>query len=335
MTLLYSYYLVTRNGGMASKGWLTWVAISGIVVLSACQNQSNETQGYIEGQYRYISAQTSGTLQSLNVHRGEQVKQGQLLFQLNQAPQSYQLKQAQAQVQQAQAQLGDLLKGARTPEVDALIAKQQAAQAALVFAKKDLSRQQKLRAKGYNSLASLNLSEQNYHSALADFSAAKANIINAHLPARTDQVFAATAAVQAAKDNAKTIQWQLNQKQQKAPFDAVVNDTYFYSSENVPAQDPVVSLIRPQDVYAIFYVSAKVRAALHVGETLTIKANSTKKLVKARVSYMSTQAMYTPPLIYSEKNMQDLVFEVHAALPSNHIIFWPGQPVVVSWPSKV
>lgn len=317
---------------MRSTGLISAALLISTIAVSGCQQQQNQTQGYIEGQYRYISSQVGGTLQKLAVHRGQAIKKNQLLFQLNAAPQSYQWQQAKSQVAQAQSQLNDLLKGARTPEVDALIAKQQAAQASLVYAKKDLARQQQLRAKGYNSLQAYNLAQQNYRAALADFNAAKANIVNAHLPARTDQILAATAAVQAAQANQASIQWQLKQKQQRAPYAGVVNDTYYYPSENIAAEAPVVSLIRPQDTYAIFYVSAKVRDQLHIGEAVTIKANDTKQAVQGYINYMSTQAMYTPPLIYSEKNIKDLVFEVHASLASKQFVYWPGQPVVINWP---
>lgn len=307
--------------------------LASFLILTGCSKSTDQTQGYIEGDFRYISAQVGGTLQKLAVHRGETVKKGQLLFQLNSNPQNYQLKQAQAQVGQSQAQLDDLLKGARTPEVDALIAKQEAAQASLTYATKDLSRQKFLRVKGYNSVDNLNLAEQNYRSALADYNAAKANIVNAHLSARTNQILAATAAVQAAKDNRQAMQWQLNQKMQTAPYAALVNNTYFYTAENVPAEQPIVSILRPQDVYAIFYVSAKNRASLKIGDVITIHANNTNQAVKAKINFMSAEAMYTPPLIYSEKNMQDLVFEVHATLLTNHFVLWPGQPVLISLPN--
>jgi HlyD family secretion protein len=317
---------------MRLKGLTSILILAVITCISGCEKKANQVQGYIEGDYTYISAQTSGTLQTLAVHRGESIKQNQLLFQFNLEPQNYQLQQAQFQVAQAQSQLNDLLKGARSPEVDALIAKEQAAQASTVYAKKVLDQQKQLRAKGYNSVENLNLAEQNYQAALADLNAAKANIQNAHLPARTDQIVAASSSVQAFVAHSKEVEWQLNQKQQVAPFDAVVADTYFYPSENVAVDEPVISLIRPQDTYAIFYVSVKDRAALHLGETVSLKANETNRIVQGKINFLSTQAMYTPPLIYSEENMEDLVFEVHATLPSDHFIFWPGQPVEVSWP---
>ena len=317
---------------MRSKGLINIVVVAAITCMSGCDKKAHQVQGYIEGDYTYISAQASGTLQMLAVHRGESIKQNQLLFQLNPNPQNYQLEQARAQKDQAQSDFDDLVKGARSPEIDALIAKEQAAQASTEYAKKVLDRQKQLRVQGYNSIENLNLAEQNYQTSLADLHAAKANIDNANLPARTDQIFAASSAVQAAVANSNALIWQVDQKQQVAPFDAVVADTYFNPSENVAANEPVISLIRPQDMYVIFYVDVKTRAALSVGETITLKANETHQSIQGKINYLATDAMYTPPLIYSEKTMQDLVFEVHASLPEDHFVFWPGQPVEVSWP---
>lgn len=316
---------------MRLKGLTSILILAVVTCMSGCEKKANQVQGYIEGDYTYISAQTAGTLQTLAVQRGEFIKQNQLLFQLNLEPQNYQLQQVHFQVAQAQSQLNDLLKGARRPEVDALIAKEQSAQATAIYTKKVLDQQKQLRAKGYNSVENLNLAQQNYQAALADLNASKANIENAHLPARTDQILAASAAVRVAIAQSHQASWELSQKQKIAPFDAVVADTYFYPSENITADQPVISLIRPQDTYAIFYVSVKDRAALHLGESVTLKANETNQTLQGKINFISTQAMYTPPLIYSEKNMEDLVFEVHASLPENHFVFWPGQPVEITW----
>ncbi len=56
--------------------------ISGSSPLEANPNKESNTkiQGYVEGEYVYISAPLAGKLKKLPVHRGEQVKEGDLLF---------------------------------------------------------------------------------------------------------------------------------------------------------------------------------------------------------------------------------------------------------------
>ena len=254
-----------------------------------------------------------------------------IIISVNASPQQYQVAQAKAAMQQAQANLKDLLKGERASKIAALLAQQQSAQANLTYQQKNLQRQIALHKKGYISVNTLNATEQQYQSALASVKEAKANLVTAHLQARANQRLAAKPAYTPAKSQYQQSDWQLKQKTQTAPFTGLVNDTYFTKGETVPQDAAVISLIAPNNMYAIFYVNAKTRAKLSLGETLTITANQTQQTQTATLNYISPQAMYTPPLIYSEKNMDDLVFEVHAKLNHSNIQLWPGQPIVVRW----
>src|SRR3990167_6206395 len=79
------------------------VALS-IFCLTAC-HQKTSYQGYIDGEYRYMSSYYAGTLKQLLITRGSWVKAGQPLYVLEAQPESDQEKQALAQAQQLHAQL--------------------------------------------------------------------------------------------------------------------------------------------------------------------------------------------------------------------------------------
>jgi HlyD family secretion protein len=52
-------------------------------LLGGCaKNSSDAFQGYIEGEYVYVAAPIGGALTNLAVARGDQVKKGQMLFEL-------------------------------------------------------------------------------------------------------------------------------------------------------------------------------------------------------------------------------------------------------------
>ena len=52
--------------------------------LMGCARQdSNQVQGYVEGEYVYVASPLSGTLESLCVQRGMNVKEGDPLFALD------------------------------------------------------------------------------------------------------------------------------------------------------------------------------------------------------------------------------------------------------------
>ncbi len=55
------------------------------------------------------------------------------------------------------------------------------------------------------------------------------------------------------------------------------------------------------------------------------------KKYQAPISYISPQAEYTPPVIYSRESRSKLVFMVEATLTdADALIFHPGQPADVS-----
>lgn len=64
--------------------------------LIGCSQQEEGVPGYVEADFRYISTNFSGTLQTLAVTRGDAVKSQQLLFTLEPRPESDLYKQAEA-----------------------------------------------------------------------------------------------------------------------------------------------------------------------------------------------------------------------------------------------
>jgi len=52
-----------------------------VVTFAACSpNHPDQFQGYVEGEFVYVSAALPGTLEQLGVSRGQQVQVGELLF---------------------------------------------------------------------------------------------------------------------------------------------------------------------------------------------------------------------------------------------------------------
>ncbi|MDB4793468.1 biotin/lipoyl-binding protein, partial [Methylacidiphilales bacterium] len=72
-------------------------AIMLVELLTGCGHpQHIRVQGYVEGEFVYVSSQLAGPLQSLKVQRGTQVKAGDSLFELDRTVEKAVLDQAQA-----------------------------------------------------------------------------------------------------------------------------------------------------------------------------------------------------------------------------------------------
>src|SRR2546422_518462 len=120
--------------------------------------------------------------------------------------------------------------------------------------------------------------------------------------------------------------WRLEQKSVAAPVSGLVQDTFFVIGEWVPAGRPVASLLPPGNVKARFYVPETVLSSVQIGKTIEIRCDGCQAL-DAKVSYVSSQAEYTPPVLYSKESRSKLLFLVEARLPNAQLR--PGQPVDV------
>jgi len=74
-------------------------AVMLVGLLPGCGHSSRiHVQGYVEGEFVYVSSQLSGPLQDLKVYRGTEVKEGDPLFELDRTMEKAALDQAQAEL---------------------------------------------------------------------------------------------------------------------------------------------------------------------------------------------------------------------------------------------
>ncbi len=139
---------------------------------------------------------------------------------------------------------------------------------------------------------------------------------------------AQVAAQQAALDKAK---WSFDQKQQFAPANAMVHDTLYRQGEWVAAGNPVAVLLPPENLKVRFFVPQEMLPRIKVGETVSIHCDGATREFKAVVNYISSQAEYTPPVIYSRESRASIVFMIEAKISlADAPDVRPGQPVDVT-----
>jgi HlyD family secretion protein len=80
-------------------------ALAAFFVAGCSPNSSNVFQGYIEGEYVYVASPLGGALTNLAVARGDEVKAGQMLFELEHGSEAAAVQQAEKNLAQAKASL--------------------------------------------------------------------------------------------------------------------------------------------------------------------------------------------------------------------------------------
>jgi len=314
---------------------LTWIGpLACLLLLSACQDQSSPGwQGYVEGEYVRVGAPVAGTLLELGVQRGQAVAKGAPLFVLEQESEAAARREAESRVAQAVARLANLEKGKRPDELAAIAAQQAQATAALALSRANLARQEKLVAAGFVSRAVLDEARAALDRDSARVAELAAQLRVARLTARSDEIAAARADIQAARAALAQAQWRLGQKAVPAPVAGTVQDRLYLPGEFVPAGNPVVALLPPENLKLRFFVGETEIAKLRLGQAVRGRCDGCGEEIPARIRFVSTQVEYTPPVIYSRENRAKLVYLVEAAVTAKDAArLHVGQPVEVRLP---
>ncbi|MBI3527015.1 MAG: HlyD family efflux transporter periplasmic adaptor subunit [Betaproteobacteria bacterium] len=289
-------------------------------------------QGYVEGEYVLVASPDAGSLQSLNVARGQNIESGAALFTLERENETAEKREAEERLRAAQAKLENLRKGQRAPELETLIAEAEQAEAARKLSASQLARNQQLFESGFISSAGLDEAKANLARDRARVEQAQAQIrVARQSVGRTGELAAAQAEIDAAKAVVAQADWKLAQKAQRAPQAALVQDTFFVQGEWVPAGKPVVSLLPPANIKLRFFVPEAVVGQLHTGQGAKASCDGCGAPIAATISYVSPKAEFTPPVIYSKESRAKLVFMVEARpAAADAVRLKPGQPVDVT-----
>jgi HlyD family secretion protein len=305
--------------------------LAGLLLLASCSRQAPAGwQGYLEGDFIYVAAPLAGQLQKLAVQKGARVEAGTPLFVLEQSAEVSSLREAAERLRQSQAQLADLGKGQRPSELAALEARLAQARTNADLSARELERTAKLHESNVLSEDDYDRTRLTHEANLKVVAETAAQLTTAQLGARADIVAAAQADVAAAQAALDRAGWSVAQKSQSAPRAALVYDTLFREGEFVAAANPVVVLLPPENLKVRFFVSESEFAALKAGDRVQVTITG-RPALEARISYLSPQPEYTPPVLYNRDNRSKLVFLVEAVFDASVARdLHPGQPVDVS-----
>jgi len=261
-----------------------------LIVLSGCKHRGSQYNGYIDADLTYLSSDFAGRLSHLLVHRGETVRTHQPLFVLEQTSEHYSVEVSELNHQNLLAQ-----------------------------------RQQLIDQITYDEI--------NYHrtSTMRKDNAASQNdldVATKDLNVLKNQLAAIDAQIKSSKVDTKNQEWRLKRKANQATNSGFIFDTYYTQGEYVQAGQPIVSLITHKNIKVIFYAPEKDLQQLQLNKKVVLSNVGQNPELTATISYISNKAQYTPPIIYSRENRQELIFRIEARLDNPDLSrIHLGQPV--------
>ncbi|HEY3815393.1 MAG TPA: HlyD family efflux transporter periplasmic adaptor subunit [Caulobacteraceae bacterium] len=276
--------------------------------------------GYLEGEAMYLASPQAGSVTSLSVVRGQHIDAGAPLFSIDARSQQAQQDEAVAQLKQSRDQAA---------AADAAAVQQaanlKAAQVQAANAHRDATRYGDAFASHTGAVSAQETDKAKTAAANADaqVQAAASALANAQAQAR-----AAHAAVGHAGAATEDAAAKLTQLSSRAPSGGQVEETFFQVGEWANANQPIVSLIPDGKVKLKFYVAEGDLSLYRVGRTIRFGCDGCGAVRNATINYVSPRPEFTPPVIYSRKSRDRMVFLIEAA-PQGGTTLAPGQPVDV------
>ncbi len=325
---IYLIYLLTRG--------IFFMRIKIVFILfllfasSACERRDHSpVQGYVEVDNLYLASPYSGTLSELAVYRGETVKKDQLIFKLDPNPELLKVREGESVLQQEKERLLNLQTAKRPEEIKIAEARLKQVEERIKLADLRMKRFRELYKRKAGTLDEADAATHRYTELEALITERKLNLKLAQLGARSQEIAAQKSKIRGVANRLFSLKWALMQKTVYAPMDGVIFDTFFIEGEWVPEGQPIASLMVLDRIKIDFFVPASRLSSIQLNQKINVSCVGCPRNSKAQIVFISPEAEYVPPLVYSRKNYDKLVFRVQAK-PLNPKAFKPGQPVTVS-----
>lgn len=271
--------------------------------------------GYVEGEFVQLAPLEVAQVQSVMVKRGDRVEPDKPIALTEETDAKIAVAQAEAALAQAEAQLADLQVGKRPDEIAVLEASVRTANAQADDARRTLLRTQDLTKRGVMTQAQLDDAKTSVEVAEASINQSMANLAVGRLPARPEEIKAAGNAVKSAAAQLDSARWHLTKRTIVAPA--------------AGPTAPVLTMLPDGAVKLKVYIPEAKFSSVRVGDMLSVRCDGCAADLKAKVSYVSPDPEFTPPMIYSLETRQKLVYlvEAHPVDPASPL--QPGQIVDV------
>jgi HlyD family secretion protein len=290
-----------------------------------------EWQGYADADFVKVGPTQQGLLTSLFVMRGSKVAAGARLFDQDDTADRAARDQTARQLKQAEEQLANLQAGGKPTEIQQAEASLADANAVHDRIEADLRRSETLVKTFATTQQLVDQQRADLRSANAKVQGLEAALAQMRAPmGRAGEIKAQQEMIESLRAAVAMAQWRIDQRHVMAPVAGIVADVLARPGETIPAGGAVVSLLPPENIFVRFFVPEPRLAEVHGGDKVALLCDRCPGDLNATISFISPQAEFTPPVIYSEASRAKLVYMVEARPPREQAaLINPGQPVAV------
>ena len=295
--------------------------------------QPLEVQGEVDAKTIKVASKLVGRISNLTVHKGDTVRQGQLLYTFSSPELDAKMTQASAALLGAEAQNSKAMNGAQSEDIQAAYDMYQKALTGAELARKTFERVNSLYKDGVVPAQKKDEAEAQYQAAMQTANAAKATWQKARNGARTEDKMASGAMVKNARGMIQEVNSYKKETSIYAPLNAEVVDIIAEEGELVSAGYPVVTLVDLEDIWVVFNLREDLLADISAGSVMNARFPALKnRLVPLKVTYIKVLGQFATWNATKTSGDFDMkTFEVHA-VPVNAVRgLRPGMSAVVNW----
>ncbi len=283
--------------------------------------------GNIEITDAEVSFKIAGRVVERSVSEGESVKAEQAVARLDTSELGQEVGLRSAEVRAAEASLAELVTGSRPEEIAQSEAVVRRMQADVARARADYKRLKKLYEQD-------NVSGQDYDAAKSAVEVTTAKLGEAQEQLRLvqkgpriEKVERARAQLQQAKEALALAETRLGYAALTSPLTGVVLSHNIEPGEFVAPGTPIVTVGDLEHVWLRAYVDETDLGHVKVGQAAQVTADTyPDKVYEGRVSFIASQAEFTPKSVQTKKERVKLVYRTKITIDNPHMELKAGMP---------
>ncbi|MEW6440891.1 MAG: efflux RND transporter periplasmic adaptor subunit [bacterium] len=283
--------------------------------------------GNIEVTDAEVSFKIAGRVQERLVSEGEIIEAGQLAARLDSQDLAQEVALRKAEVQLAQAVLDELEAGSRPEEIAQAAAAVASAGAELERLRLDHSRQRELHTRQVIADREYEVSKAAYEMAQGRLKEVQEQLELARKGPRREKIEQARAGLQLAREALGLAETRLSYATLVSPLTGVVLSDSVEPGEYVAPGTPVVTVGDLEHAWLRAYINETDLGRVKVGQRARVATDTYPgKTYDGRVSFISSQAEFTPKNVQTEKERVKLVYRVKIDIPNPAMELKPGMP---------
>lgn len=286
-----------------------------------------KVSGNIEITDAEIGFKIPGKISKRLVSEGEKIKEGQLVAILDSSDLEKEKALREAEVKLAEAQLAELDAGSRPEEIAQAAANVKSVEAEVAKLKADFSRQNELFKRKVISDREFESSRAAYEAAQGRLKETRERLSLYEKGPRSEKIDQAQANLQHAKAALELAETKLGYASLYSPLSGMVLSHHVESGEYVGAGTPVATVGDLEHAWIRAFISEADLGLVKQGQKAIIKTDTwPDKKFEGTVTFISSQAEFTPKTVQTEKERVKLVYRIKIDVPNTKMELKPGMP---------